>query len=59
LREAERAERRAEFDRSQAACFHVKLHRHDLPDSRASSEQDRRWRMDAPALNSRGGREQG
>jgi hypothetical protein len=41
LLEAERAERRAEFDRSRAACFHVKLHRRDLPESRQNQQSFR------------------
>ena len=39
LLKAERAKRRTEFDRSRAACFHLKLHRHNLPTSHTGSEQ--------------------
>jgi hypothetical protein len=43
LREAKHTERRAEFDHSRAACFHVKLHRHNLPDSRQRQTADGVW----------------
>jgi hypothetical protein len=55
LREAERAKHLAEFNRSRVARFHVKLHRHNLPDSHTGNEQTADGVMDAPTLmDSRG-----